>query len=244
MSTYQDLMILQFIDVYVHHRPQRDPQRRIKFMPKSMRYLQLFKASMLKYNASSDINMLSILTELFSNVSNGSNGSIGAGVSSQPAAVSILYSGVESFLFPFLLVFAIVYGVLERSKMFEGKKDIDSIIAFVLGIVFATTSYTLNLAYIILPIVGVIAIIIFMLLVLASMVYGDTASPEFPKSGKKIIVVLATAISIILIFWILLGSNFGFVGLTQAALVNGLYSYGPYIAVLIFLIVAGYLLSR
>ena len=159
-------------------------------------------------------------------------------------SVSLLYMTVESFLFPFLLVFAIVYGVLEKSKMFEGKRDVESIIAFVLGIVFATTSYTLNLAYIILPIAGIVAIVIFMLLVLASMVYGDTSGSEFPRSGKKIIIVLAAIISIILILWVLVGSNFLFAGVSQQAIINGLYNYGPYVAVLMFLIVVGYLLSK
>jgi hypothetical protein len=157
-------------------------------------------------------------------------------------SVSLLYAGIEQFLFPFLLVFAIVYGVLEKSKFFEGKKDVESIIAFVLGIIFATTSYTLNLTYIILPITGVIAIIIFMFLILGSMVYGDTE--KLPAAGKKLIIVLAAAISIILVLWILISANFGFAGISQQAVINGLYTYGPYAAVLIFLVVAGYLLTQ
>ncbi len=187
--------------------------------------------------------MFSTLATLFnSTVSNTTN--ITHTLTSTPASVSLLYSGIGSFLFPFLLIFAIVYGVLEKSKMFEGKRDVESIIAFVLGIVFATTSYTLNLTYIILPIAGIVAIIIFMLLVLASMVYGDTAGSDFPRSGKKIIIILAAIISVILILWVLVGSNFGFAGLSQQAILNGLYNYGPYAAVLIFLVVIGYLLSK
>ncbi len=187
--------------------------------------------------------MFSALATLFnSTVSNASN--VTSSLTSTAPSVSLLYSGIESFLFPFLLIFAIVYGVLEKSKMFEGKRDVESIIAFVLGIVFATTSYTLNLTYIILPIVGIIAIVIFMLLVLASMVYGDTAGSDFPRSGKKIIIILAAVISIILVLWVLIGSNFLFAGITQQAVLNGLYNYGPYAAVLIFLVIIGYLLSK
>ena len=36
--------------------------------------------------------------------------------------VSLLFAGAESFLFPFLLVFAIVYGVLQRSEDKEKSK--------------------------------------------------------------------------------------------------------------------------
>lgn len=170
------------------------------------------------------------------------NGSNATGAPTGSASVSLLYSGIESFLFPFLLVFAIVYGVLERSKIFEGKRDVESIIAFVLGIVFATTSYTLNLTYIILPIVGVVAILIFMLMVLASMVYGE--SDKLPVGGKKLIMVIAAALSIILILWILVTSNLLFAGISQASIINALSTYGPYFAVIVFLVVAGYLLSK
>ncbi len=157
--------------------------------------------------------------------------------------VSILYSGIESFLFPFLLVFAITYGVLEKSNMFKGKSDINSIIAFVLGIVFATTNYTLKLTYLILPIVGIVAIVIFMLLILASMAYG-TSDRDFPKSIKKIITVLAVIISLGLIIWVLTSSNLVVLGISSSAVSSGLTTYLPYIIVLVFLIIAGYLLSK
>ena len=77
-----------------------------------------------------------------SNVSNATSA-----LTSQAPGVSLLFSGIESFLFPFLLIFAIVYGVLQRSEIFKGKSDIDAIIAFVLGLVFATTNYTLRLTF-------------------------------------------------------------------------------------------------
>ncbi len=157
----------------------------------------------------------------------------------QPAT-SLLSSGIESFLFPFLLVFAIVYGVLERSDIFKGKRDVNSIIAFVLAIVFASTSYTLKLTYIILPIVGVVAILIFMLLVLASMVYGNTA--ELSRGMKKTIMLIAAALSIILIIWVLVATNA--TGLSSKGVSNLLATYAPYAAVLIFLIVIGYILSK
>ncbi len=156
------------------------------------------------------------------------------------SASSLLYNSIVSFLFPFLLVFAIVYAVLERSKIFEGKKDVESIIAFVLGMVFATTSYTLKLTYLILPIVGIIAVIMFMILVLVSMVYGE--STNLPARTKKIIMLLSVALSIILILWVLINQNLAFAGITRQGVVNALSAYGPYVVVLIFLAVVGFLL--
>ncbi len=158
--------------------------------------------------------------------------------------VSLLFSGVESFLFPFLLIFAIVYGVLQRSEIFKGKSDIDAIIAFVLGIIFATTNYTLKLTYLILPIVGIIAVIVFMLLVIGSMLYGNSSELLGNKSAKKIIVILAVLISIGLIIWVLLSANLAFAGIPSKGISSDLYTYAPYIVVFIALILGAYFLFK
>ena len=41
------------------------------------------------------------------------------------------------YLFPFLLVFFIVFALLERTKLFgDGKKQLDALISFVIGLIF------------------------------------------------------------------------------------------------------------
>ena len=159
-------------------------------------------------------------------------------LTAQAPAVSLLYTGIESFLFPFLLVFAIVYGVLERSNIFQGKKDIESIIAFVLGIVFATTNYTLQLTYIILPIAAVIVVIVFMMIIIASTVYEGNMS-NFPKNARLLIAILSVIIAIGLILWVVTAQNFAFAGLSSSAATHAIETYAPYIGVFIFLIVLG-----
>ena len=165
-------------------------------------------------------------------------------LTSPAPGVSLLFSGIESFLFPFLLVFAIVYGVLQRSEMFKGKSDIDAIIAFVLGIIFATTNYTLKLTYLILPIVGIVAIVIFMLLIIGSMLYGSSSELLKSKSGRKIIVIVAVLVSIGLIIWVLLTANLAFAGISSKSVSSNLYTYAPYIVVFIALIIGAYFLFR
>ncbi|MEM0143451.1 MAG: hypothetical protein QXL94_05825 [Candidatus Parvarchaeum sp.] len=176
------------------------------------------------------------------NVTNKSN--VTKVLTSPAPGVSLLFSGVESFLFPFLLVFAIVYGVLQRSEIFKGKSDIDAIIAFVLGIIFATTNYTLKLTYLLLPIVGIVAIVIFMLLVIGSMLYGSSSDLLKSKSGRKIIVIVAVLVSIGLIIWVLITANLGFIGISSSSITSNLYAYAPYIIVFIALIIGAYLLFK
>ncbi|MCL4399576.1 hypothetical protein M1293_03690 [Candidatus Parvarchaeota archaeon] len=171
-----------------------------------------------------------------------STGNVTSTLTSPSPAASLLFSGVESLLFPFLLVFAISYGVLQKSSIFQGKSDINAIIAFVLGIIFATTNYTLKLTYLILPIVGIIAVVTFMFLALASMVYGDTS--RLPMNVRKTIMVASLIVSVLIIIWILLTSNFTFAGISHQNVVNVLSTYFPYIVVILFLITIGYVLSK
>ena len=151
---------------------------------------------------------------------------------------SILYGSIESFVFPFLLVFAIVYGVLERSEIFKGKRDINSIIALVLAVIFATTNYALKLTYIILPIVGVLAVVIFMIIMLFSMAsvgFGGGNGVKLGNKSKALIGVLVLIIGIILLIWILSPSN-----LTISNFTN----YLPYLAILVIFGAIIYFISR
>jgi hypothetical protein len=165
-------------------------------------------------------------------------------LTSPAPGVSLFFTSIESFLFPFLLVFAIVYGVLQRSEIFKGKSDIDAIIAFVLGIIFATTNYTLKLTYLILPIVGIVAIVVFMLLVIGSMLYGSSSELLKSNSGRKIIVIAAVLISIGLIVWVLVSANLAFAGLSSKSISSDIYSYAPYIVVFIALILGAYFIFK
>ncbi len=177
-------------------------------------------------------------------VNNTSKTNVTSTLTTPAPGVSLLFSGVESFLFPFLLVFAIVYGVLQRSEIFKGKSDLDAIIAFVLGIIFATTNYALKLTYLILPIVGIIAVIIFMVLVIGSMLYGSSSELLKARSARKIIVVIAVLISVGLIIWVLITANLGFAGISSKSVSQDLYSYAPYIIVFIALIIGAYFLFK
>ncbi|MCW1294053.1 MAG: hypothetical protein OH316_02515 [Candidatus Parvarchaeota archaeon] len=153
-------------------------------------------------------------------------------------STSILYGSIGSFVFPFLLVFAIVYGVLERSEIFKGKRDINSIIALVLAIIFATTNYTLKLTYIILPIIGVLAVVIFMLIMLFSMAstgFGGAGGFKMGNKSKALLGVLTLIIGIILLIWILSPSNLTIQNLT---------SYLPYIVILVVFGAIIYFISR
>src|SRR3989344_641731 len=65
--------------------------------------------------------------------------------------------GLSAVFLPFLLVFALVYAILEKIRIFE-KKSVNVIIAFVMGFLVASNSYVVGIIARSLPNVSVVLI--------------------------------------------------------------------------------------
>lgn len=144
---------------------------------------------------------------------------------------------VESIL-PFLLVFTIVFAVLQKSKLFgEGKKQIDAIIGLVVGLLVISFA---NAIGIILQMTIFLAVSLVVILVLMVMLgafapegklFGDDGM--FPKALKYIamvVVVVAVVIATVYItgFWNYL-YDWIYIGSESTIFIN----------ILFFLIIAG-----
>jgi hypothetical protein len=73
---------------------------------------------------------------------------------------------VEAVL-PFLLVFALVFAVLQKTKVLgEGKKQIDAIVSLVIGLLFIAFGQAVGIVVNLIPVlaVGLVVILIFLLL--------------------------------------------------------------------------------
>jgi hypothetical protein len=139
------------------------------------------------------------------------------------AGIEMLRSmGFFDILLPFLLVFAIVYGVLERTKLFgEKRHDINAVIALVVGLMVAVTTFVVNVLTGFLPLVGLLAVIIVMFLMLVSMFFGETSEIWANKWFRWIaLIVVVVIFAIILID--LLGFTDFFMQASTAAGVAGI----------------------
>ncbi len=152
------------------------------------------------------------------------------------SSISFLYNGIASFLFPFLLVFAIVYGVLEKVDFFKGRHDVNSIIAFVMAIIFATTNYALNLTYIILPIAAILIVVLFIVILLFSMVQTGFGTTLKLSARLKLFVgsLVAVIISILLIYLFIPTQGIG----------NYVGVYAPYVVIAVIFIMIIYAVSK
>ncbi|MCD6547418.1 MAG: hypothetical protein J7K22_02585, partial [Nanoarchaeota archaeon] len=118
---------------------------------------------------------------------------------------SLLLGGIQTlkeigffdFFLPFILFFAIVYGALDKTKVFgENRKDINSVIALVISLIASTTGWVLKGVAGFLPWVGFIALVVVAFLMLAAMVYGGEVENLFKSVWVKSLSLLFIVIAL------------------------------------------------
>jgi hypothetical protein len=99
------------------------------------------------------------------------------------------------YIFPFLLIFLIVYAVIEKAKIFgEGKHQINALIAAVIGLIFVTVfSYT-NVTDKLVLFLSIALVVVFVALLLWGFITGDAKIPD--TSTMKWIVGIGIVIAV------------------------------------------------
>lgn len=110
---------------------------------------------------------------------------------------------LTKFVYPFLLIFVIIFGILQKTKLFgEGKKQLDAVVAFVAGLIFvAAVDPTLIVDKLVL-FLSVAIVIVFVVLLLWGFVTGGDAhfgSSKPVKIAAFIVIILAVIIAMFLI---------------------------------------------
>ena len=110
------------------------------------------------------------------------------------------------FALPFLLIFFIVFGILEKTKLFGAdKKQLNALIAFVIGLILVgATSPTLTISNLIL-FLTVAIVILFVALLLWGFIAGEEGLKfeKAPKALKWLIGVVVAVAVVIAVFWAL-----------------------------------------
>ena len=110
------------------------------------------------------------------------------------------------FALPFLLIFFIVFGILEKTKLFGDKKQkLNALIAFVIGLIFVgATSPTLTVSNMVL-FLTVAIVVMFVALLLWGFVAGEEGLKlkDAPSALKWFIGVVIVVAVIIALLWAL-----------------------------------------
>lgn len=98
-------------------------------------------------------------------------------------------------------MFLIVFAILERTKLFgEGKKQIDALTAFVIGLIFVTAIYPKLVVTNLILFLTVALVAIFVILLIWGFIFGDSKT----KLEKGLVVglgIIATIVFIGAVIW-------------------------------------------
>jgi len=110
--------------------------------------------------------------------------------------------GVYEVALPFILIFTLIFALLQRVKIFgDGGKNFNMIIAAVFALLVVRQPYIIGIMNEFLPQVSIIALVLMVLLLLSGIVMGP-----FDEHRTYAVVYIGIAISIIGIAWAFLSS--------------------------------------
>ena len=105
--------------------------------------------------------------------------------------------GVYDVLLPFLLVFAIIFAILEKTKILGSEKtNINAVVAVVVGLLLVVQKGIVELINLFLPRISLIIVVVLMGLLIVSMIAGK----EFTglKGGALGIAIIVVIIAVVL----------------------------------------------
>ena len=106
------------------------------------------------------------------------------------------------FLFPFLLVFFIVFAILDRTKLFGAeKKQLNALTAFVIGLIFVTAIYPVLVVGNLILFLTVALVAIFVILLIWGFIFGDEKGFSLNNKLKWILAIAAGIAFIAALLW-------------------------------------------
>lgn len=109
---------------------------------------------------------------------------------------------LTSFVYPFLIVFFILFAVLEKSKLLgEDKKQLNALLAFVIGLVFVSAVFPKMFVENMMLFLSVTLVIMFVILLLWGFIYSSKDGFSLTKPMKVGLGVVFTIATIFAVFW-------------------------------------------
>ena len=107
------------------------------------------------------------------------------------------------FILPFLLIFVIVFAILEKTKLLgDDKKQLSAIIAFVIGLIFVSVAYPKIVVSNMILFLTVALVVVFVVLLLWGFVTGASLKENILKKEIKWVVGIVIVLAVIIaVFW-------------------------------------------
>lgn len=99
---------------------------------------------------------------------------------------------ISEGVLPFILVFTVVFAILQKSKILgDGKKQIDAMVALVVGLITITFARAVGIINQLLPFLAVAVIMILVFMIMIALFHKDDKEFKMGENFKKIIMVLS-----------------------------------------------------
>lgn len=113
-------------------------------------------------------------------------------------------AGIFDFFLPFILIFCLIFAILERIKMFgDNKKSIHMVIALAFALLAANSVYVREILHQFLPNVAFFMVVILAFILLISTMFGEAKFFQGTSGWLAVIIVSA------FIIWSLIAENVG-----------------------------------
>ena len=113
---------------------------------------------------------------------------------------------LTNFAYPFLLIFFIAFGILEKTKIFgEGRKQLNALIAFAIGLIFVTAVSPKLVVGNLILFLTVAIVVMFVALLLWGFVAGEKGLKfeDAPKGLKYLIGIVIVIAVVVALLWAL-----------------------------------------
>jgi hypothetical protein len=121
-----------------------------------------------------------------------------------------LFTDILNFFLPFLLVFAVMYALLQKSKVLSDSMNVNAIIAFAIGLIVALSGAGRFIARLT-PFLTVLFVIVF-LIFLTFLFLGAETKWFFNTKGPSMTIIVVALIFVFYVFGTLYGSSFNSLG--------------------------------
>lgn len=113
---------------------------------------------------------------------------------------SIFSSELGQVTLIFVLVFTVVFAVLQKAKVFgDGKKQIDALVGLAVGLIVISAGYATDIISKLIPFLAISLVIILVFMVLIGFLFkeGSFEMPAWLKMGIGILIFLALVIAVL-----------------------------------------------
>jgi len=108
----------------------------------------------------------------------------------------------SKFLLPFLLVFFIVFAILEKTKLFgEGKKQLNALTSFVIGLIFVSAVYPKLVVGNMILFLTVALVCVFVVLLIWGFIFGDKEGFKLEKWMKWVLGIVVGIAFVWAVLW-------------------------------------------